>query len=90
MSRSYQYGEEERGERSKEGDTVRVLAKESLSHLNHPIHTARGLQNARTRNGSDDDVNHVSRRCTWFQAKSKYENGKSDSRDCTKGKATIP
>ena len=85
VTRSYKHSQEECTQRSEEGDAVWMLAQQLLRNLNEPVHTARGLHDTSTGDGSDDDVDHVGRRCARLQTKAEDEDGQADARDGAKG-----
>ena len=89
MTRSHKDGKKEGGERREEGDAVRMPSEQSLSNLNHPVHTARCLENSGTGHGGDDDINDIGRWVTGLQMESEDENGQTDTRDCAEGQRAI-
>jgi hypothetical protein len=83
-------GQEEGAERSQEGDVVRVLSEHLLRHLDHPVHTARSLQDTCAGHGRDDDVDDIRRRGARFQAEAKDKDGETDAGNSTEGEAAVP
>ena len=89
MTSTYEHGKEERAERSKECDMVRMLTEKFLSQLDKPVHTARCLHHTGTGHSSNDDIDNIRRRISRFHTETEHENGQSYTRDCAKSKATI-
>ena len=81
MSGSHQHGKEERHQRAQESNVVRMLAKHPFGYLDHPVHTAAGLQGSGAGNGRNDDIDDIRRRRTRFKAESENEDGKADAAD---------
>ena len=81
MSCTDENRQEERTQRSEERDAVGVLTQQSLGNLDEPVHTARGLHDACTGDGSDDDVDDVGRGRTGFQTETEHQQCESDARD---------
>ena len=89
VPRTHKYREEESGERSQECDAVGMLTQKALSHLDEPVHTARGLHDASTGDGCDDDIDYVGRGSAWLEAESENKDGQADTRDCSQGQTAI-
>ena len=86
---SYEDGQEERSQRSKECDMIGVLTKHFLCQLNQPIHTSGRLHNTGAGHSSDDDVDDVRRRCSGLHAERENEDGQTDTGDGAERQTTV-
>ena len=89
MARSDEDGQEEGGERCQENDVTRMTAEHTLGYLNHPIHTAGGLQDTGTGHCCYDNVNDICRRCARTESVVKHEDGQTETGNGSKGEATV-
>ena len=89
VTRTHEHREEERAERRQNGDVIRVLAQQPFRQLDQPIHTARRLQDTRTRDRRDNDVDNIGRGLSRLHAKTEHENRKADSRNRAERKAPV-
>ena len=88
MTGTSEDGEDIRHSRRHEGDVLRILAQDAGGDADHQVETAGGLHRCRRRNDRHDHQHDVDRRAGRLQAKTKGQNGETQTAENTETDAT--
>ena len=90
MARAHEDGQEEGHQRAQEGDVLGMLAEHPLRNLDHPVHTAGGLEGTGAGDGRDDDVDDVGGRGSGLEAEAEHQDREADAGDGAESQGPVP
>ena len=83
------HGERPGGERSEEGDLVRMAAQDFFCEAHHDVQAAGGLQDRGATEHRHDGEQHIDRGLAGGQVEDKGENQHTDAADQAESEATV-